>query len=164
MFWNKSNGFSQFDTLALCSYNFTPKWGQNWYECFIQLLSRRHNCPIDTDTIIIIRHNLHRLHLANVSVPPLKLLRYFLGFSVFRKFLHPRKNGTSNVLSNNTQLSFFIECIAGTFDENCVKECGKCKTSPCNSVTGACDNTGCQTGYMGTGCFNSKYSPKVSKL
>ncbi|XP_048761472.2 uncharacterized protein LOC125670387 isoform X2 [Ostrea edulis] len=56
---------------------------------------------------------------------------------------------------NNRTGACPADCSAGYRSSTCNIECGKCKTSPCNSVTGACDNTGCQTGYMGTGCFNT---------
>lgn len=53
---------------------------------------------------------------------------------------------------------FFQECIGGTFGEDCQKSCGQCKNSRCNPVTGECDSTGCNTGYIGASCFNSEYT------
>lgn len=51
----------------------------------------------------------------------------------------------------------FAECDGHTYGYNCQEHCGICRNGEeCDTVTGVCPN-GCDTGYMGDNCKESKF-------
>lgn len=51
-----------------------------------------------------------------------------------------------------TQVLFtFVECVSGTFGDQCSKSC-HCVNQPCNLQNGTCPDGGCESGYNGSTC------------